>query len=172
MKRRLRIITLATALLFTLLAFAVDIQTDYDHHADFSKYKTYSWLKVETPDSIWDGRVRDAINSELSKKGLSEVPSGGDIGVAAVATTREKPTLETLYNGFGGWYWQGFGEATTTVQTYREGTLIVDLFDGNTKRLIWRGSASDTLSEKAEKNTEKLDKAINKMFSHFPPKTS
>lgn len=169
MKRDLRV---AAVLLFTLAAVAADIQTDYDHRADFSTYKTYSWLKVETPNSIWDGRVRDAISSELSKKGLSEVPSGGDIGVVAVATTRAKPTLETFYNDFGGWYWQGFGTATTTVHTYSEGTLIVDLFDASTKKLIWRGSASDTLSEKAEKNTEKLEKAVSKMFSHFPPKPS
>jgi hypothetical protein len=163
---------LTSVLLLTTLALAVDIQTDYDHHVDFSKYKTYSWVKVETPDSIWDGRVRDAVNSELSKKGLTEVPSGGDLGVAAVATTHEKPTLETIYNGFGPWYWEGFGDATTTVQNYTEGTLVVDLFDGNTKKLIWRGSASDVLSNKAEKNTEKLNKAVEKMFSHFPPKTS
>jgi hypothetical protein len=172
MKRRLNVVTLAGVLLVTMLAPAAEVQTDYDHRVDFSKYKTYSWLKVDTPDTIWDSRVRDAINSELTKKGLNQVQADGDIGVVAVATTREKPTLETFYNDLGGWYWQGFGEATTTVHTYKEGTLVVDLLDANTKKLIWRGSASDTLSNKAEKNTEKLDKAVNKMFSHFPPKAS
>jgi hypothetical protein len=172
MKRRFGIVTLASVLLLTVFTLAVDVQTDYDHGVDFSKYKTYSWLKVETPDTIWDSRVRVAIKAELTKKGLSEVPSDGDIDVVAVATTRERPTLETFYNDLGGWYWQGFGEATTTVHSYREGTLIVDLLDASTKKLIWRGSATDTLSEKAEKNTQKLEKAVDKMFSQFPPKTS
>jgi len=35
---------------------------------------------------------------------------------------------------------------------YKEGTLVVDLYDAKTKQLIWRGSAEDTLSNKAEKN--------------------
>jgi hypothetical protein len=30
--------------------------------------------------------------------------------------------------------------------------------------------ASDTLSSKPEKNTQKLDKAIAKLFEKFPPK--
>jgi len=55
----------------------------------------------------------------------------------------------------GGWGWRrwgggfgdGFGTSTTTEETYKVGTLVVDLFDTNTKKLIWRGSASDTLRQ-------------------------
>jgi hypothetical protein len=49
------------------------------------------------------------------------------------------------------------------------GTLVVDLFDTHTKKLIWRGSASDTLSGKSGKNIKNLDKGVDKMFEHFPP---
>jgi hypothetical protein len=38
--------------------------------------------------------------------------------------------------------------------------------------LIWRSSSSDTLSDKADKNTKNLDKGVNKMFQHFPPAPS
>jgi hypothetical protein len=48
----------------------------------------------------------------------------------------------------------------------------VDLYDGSSKKLVWRGSASDTLSDKADKNTKNLDKAVQKMFQHFPPSAS
>ena len=56
------------------------------------------------------------------------------------------------------------GEATTTEQDYKEGTLVVDLYDAKTKQLIWRGSAQGTLSNKAEKNQKNLDKGVAKMF--------
>jgi len=70
----------------------------------------------------------------------------------------------------GGWRWGGgFGEATTNVDHYRVGTLVVDLFDARTKKLVWRGSASDTLSNKSDKNIKDLDKGVQKMFDHFPP---
>jgi len=48
------------------------------------------------------------------------------------------------------------------------GTLVVDMLDANTKNLIWRGVASDTLSNNNDKNTKKLDKDVEKMFQHFP----
>jgi len=36
--------------------------------------------------------------------------------------------------------------------------------------LIWRGSATEILSDKPEKNIGKLHKAVQKMFDQFPPK--
>jgi hypothetical protein len=65
--------------------------------------------------------------------------------------------------------WGGGLGTTTTVNTYQVGTLVVDLFDAHTKKLIWRGSSADTLSDKSEKNIKNLDKGVQKMFDHFPP---
>jgi hypothetical protein len=168
-----RIVTwlLAIATL-TTVAFAAQVSTDYDHSANFSGYKTYSWTKVETANSIWDARVKEAVNRELAAKGWTQVPSGGDVSVAAVATTRTEQQLNTYYNGFGGRRFGGFGNATTTVDRYKVGTLVVDMFDASSKNLIWRASASNTLSGNPEKNTKNLDKGVQKMFSHFPPSTS
>jgi len=88
----------------------------------------------------------------------------------AMEITHNQQTLNTFYDGFGGgWRWGGFGDATTTTETYKVGSLVVDLFDAKTKNLIWRGSSSDTLSNNADKNTKNLDKGAQKMFAHFPP---
>jgi hypothetical protein len=38
------------------------------------------------------------------------------------------------------------------------------------KQLVFRGTATDTLSDKAEKNTKKIQKAVEKMFKKYPPK--
>ena len=43
---------------------------------------------------------------------------------------------------------------------YTVGTLVVAIFKAKSKHLIWRGSASDYLSNKAEKNQETLEKAL------------
>jgi hypothetical protein len=47
---------------------------------------------------------------------------------------------------------------------------VVDLFDTRSKQLVWRGVATDTLSEKPDKNVKKLNKAVEKLFKNFPPK--
>jgi hypothetical protein len=153
-------------------AFAAQVSSDYDHSANFGGYKTYSWTKVETANSIWDARVKNAVNKELTAKGWTQVPSGGDVSVVAVASTRTEQQLNTFYNGFGGRRFGRFGDATTTVDKYKVGTLVVDMFDASSKNLIWRASASDTLAGNPEKNTKNLDKNVQKMFSHFPPSPS
>jgi hypothetical protein len=147
------------------------VKTDYDRSADFSKYKTYSWEKVQTPDPLWVDRIKEAVNRTLAAKGLTPVESGGDVAIVAIEMTKNQRTLNTFYDGFGGgWRWGGgFGNATTTVDNYKVGTLVVDLFDANTKKVIWRGSSSDTLSDKSDKNIKNLDKGVQKMFDHFPP---
>jgi hypothetical protein len=158
--------------ILTTTSFAAKVSTDYDHAAKFSDYRTYSWTKVKTVDSIWDARVKDAVNKELSAKGWIQVPSGGDVSVVAVGTARTEQQLNTYYNGFGGRRFGGFGNATTTVDRYRVGTLVVDMFDAGSKNLIWRASTSNTLSGNSEKNTKNLNKGVQKMFSHFPPLAS
>ena len=160
-------------LLLASAASAQQVKTDYDRNANFSQYKTYSWEKVQTQDPLWVARIKEAVNASLTAKGLTPVASGGDVAIVAIETTQNQQTLNTFYDGFGGgWRWRGmggFGDATTTTENYKVGTLVVDLFDAHTKTLIWRGSSSDTLSDKSDKNIKNLDKAVQKMFDHFPP---
>src|SRR5205807_7281350 len=143
-------------------AFAQQVKTDFDHQANFSQYKTYSWQDIKPANSLWDARIKSAVDAQLAAKGWTQVASGGDVAVVAIKTTQTQRSLQTFYDGFGGgWRWRGFGgmgEATTTEQDYKEGTLVVDLYDAKTQQLIWRSSAEDTLSNKAEKNEKNLDK--------------
>lgn len=164
---------LGAMLLTATASFAQQVKTDYDRDSDFGHYSTYSWEKVQTPDPLWVDRIKEAVNSALAAKAWKQVDSGGDVAVVAIETTQTQQTLNTFYDGFGGgWRWRGFGgfgDSTTTVDTYRVGTLVVDLFDSSTKKLIWRGSASETLSDKSDKNIKTLDKGVQKMFDRFPP---
>ena len=172
MNRQTRSLLLITESLLLAAAAWASVSTDYDHKVNFANLKTYSWGKVQTANSIWDDRVKSAIDSQLAAKGWTQVPSGGDVVVNAFGKAHSEQTLNTFYNDFGGWRWGGFGDSTTTTDTYKVGTLVVDMFDANSKNLIWRGSSSDTLSSNPEKNTKKLDSEVHKMFEHFPPNSS
>src|SRR6201984_3751752 len=159
-------------------AFAQQVKTDFDHQANFSQYKTYSWQEIKPANSLWDARIKSAVDAQLAAKGWTQVASGGDVAVVAIKTSQTQRSLQTFYDGFGGgWGWRrfgggGFGEATTTTDTYTVGTLVVDLYDAKTKQLLFRGTSSDTLSNNANKNTENLDKGVEKMFKKFPPGSS
>jgi hypothetical protein len=160
---------------------AQQVKTDYDRSANFAQYKTYSWEQVKTKDALDVDRVKSAVNAALAAKGWSQVDSGGDVSIIAIETTQNQQSLNTFYDGFGGgWGYRrfggggfgGLGEATTTTETYKVGTLVVDLFDAKTKQLLWRGSSSDTLSNNSNKNIKNLDKGVQKMFKKFPPGSS
>jgi hypothetical protein len=164
--------------LFVGKSSAQQVKTDYDRGANFGQYKTYSWEQVKTKDPLDAGRIKDAVNAALAAKGWTLVDSGGDVSIVAMEMTKNQQTLNTFYDGFGGgWGFRrfgggGFGEATTTTDTYRVGTVVVDLFDTKSKQLIWRGSASDTLSNNSDKNIKNIDKGVEKMFKKFPPNAS
>jgi Domain of unknown function (DUF4136) len=169
----------AVALIGMLFLFVssgrAEVKTDYDRGTNFAQYKTYSWEKVKTKDQLDVDRIKSAVNAALTAKGWTQVDSGADVSIVALEITNTQQTLNTFYDGFGGgWGWRrfgggGFGEATTTTDTYKVGTVVVDLFDTKSKQLIWRGSASDTLSNNSDKNIKNLDKGVDKMFKKFPP---
>ena len=179
--RTLSRIALSAALLVGtgLIAKAADVKTDYDHSADFSQIHTYSWGQVSTADPFYVDRIKSEIDKDLQAKGWQMVASGGDVTVFAKGNVHNQQELETYYNGFGGgwggrWGWRGWGGGgwgdTTTVTNQKVGMLVVDVFQGSSKSLLWRGSSEDDISKNSDKNTEKLDKDIDKMFKNFPPK--
>jgi len=165
-------------LLFAGKSSAGQVKTDYDRSANFAQYKTYCWAQVKTKDALDVDRIKAAVNAALAAKGWTQVDSGADVSIVAMEITQNQQTLNTFYDGFGGgWGWRrfgggGFGEATTTTETYKVGTVVVDLFDTKTKQLIWRGTSSDTLSNNSDKNIKNLDKGVEKMFKNFPPGSS
>jgi len=156
-------------LFWTGIAEAQKVEHDYDKHANFSQYHTFMWLRQpRMHDPLMAQRVVEAVNAQLTAHGWQQVSEGADVGIVANGATQEEQTLATFYNDFPGWRW-GVAEATTTVNTYTVGTLVVDLFDTHNKTAIYRAAATDTLSDKAEKNADKLNKAVDKMFKDFPP---
>lgn len=152
--------------------YAQSVHTDYDHKVDFSHYQTYSWEKVHTTNPLWQQRIMDAVDKDLQQKGWKRVQSGGQVALVAVGATRDRKEYQTFYDGLGGWGWGGgFGdESTTTVENVPVGTLVLDMYDQDSKKLLWRGTASKALSKNTDKNIKSLDKSVDKMLDKFPPK--
>jgi hypothetical protein len=158
-------------------AFAQDVSVDYDKSADFSKIKTFA-LKMGTAwgNPLGEKRVANEIEEALTAKGWSKADeSKADAIVVLHGATQVKKDLNTFYSGGMGGYgyryggFGGGGTAHTSVSEYTVGTLVVDIFDAKSKSLLFRGTATDELSDKPEKNQKKLAKVSDKMFKNFPP---
>jgi hypothetical protein len=171
MKLRLGIVgcVILTAALF---AYAQKVETDFDHQYNFSQLRTFT---VQF-GSVWNNplqqqRAKEDIVRQLTAKGWTEAPDAGSADAVVVihGATQQQKSLDTWYSG-GGWGW-GPGMSNTTVNTINVGTMQVDIFDAKTKKMVFRGTASDDISDKPEKNSKKIDKAVEKMFKDFPPKS-
>jgi hypothetical protein len=165
----LRIGLFTTVILTALLLPAQDVKTDYDHSYNFAHLKTFA-VKIGTSwgNPLTEQRVKDAVTQQLTAKGWTPADeSTADAIVIIHGATKTNKSLDTFYSG-GGWGWGG-GMSSTTVNTVNVGSGVVDIFDAKTKKLVFRGTATDTLSDKPEKNEKKIEKAMDKMFKDFPP---
>jgi hypothetical protein len=171
------IVSVGALVMIVACGYSIKTATDYDRQISFSNYHSFSILKGNsTGNPLMDQRAQDDVRSALTTKGWKEVPEGqAETTVIVHAATKTKHTYETMYDGFGGgWGWRrgwggGFGGSTTFVNDYKVGTLVVDIFDANTKQAIWHGNASDVMSNNASKNAQATEQAIDKLFSNFPP---
>jgi hypothetical protein len=153
------------------VAMAQDVKVDFDKDANFGSIKTFA-LKIGTAwgNPISEKRVATEFEQALTEKGWTKAEEAkADAIVVLHGATQVKKDLNTFYSGGGGYRYRGFGTAQTTVTEYTVGTLVVDIFEAKSKALIFRGTASDELSDKPEKNAKKLAKASDKMFKDFPP---
>jgi hypothetical protein len=193
MSSRLRVTLAAAPLLGTTFsALATNVRTDYDHTANFSQYNTYSWGNVQTTDPFYGPRIQQAVDSQLQARGWKLVPTGGSVTIFATDNVHNQKQVQTYYDGIGGgwgggWGWRGWGwggwggpiaplpggfigDSTTTTNNQPVGDLVIDLFEGSSKNLLWRGLATNDLSTNSDKNTNMLNSDINNMFKNFPVK--
>jgi len=184
MHRYFPLLFAATALLLPPVVNAQKVRTDYAHGTDFSKYKTYKWVKIsDNPDlnQLMDQRITGAFEAELAKEGLTKAEDNPDVLIGYQAAVTHQTQLNTYSSDMGGagwgygarwgYGWGGSSTSTTTSSTIRNGTLVLDMMDPKEKQLIFRGVATDTLSDKPEKNIKKIQKAAAKIFEKYPPKS-
>jgi hypothetical protein len=162
-------IRVALALLLTAtVAYAQKVSVDSDPAAPFATYKKYAWVDgTPAPNPLNEDRLHAAVDARLSGKGLAMNTTAPDVIVTTHVTTKERQELVANGFGYGPWgFGGGFGAAG--VETFVEGTLVVDLYDAHTKKMVWRGVATATASDKPTKNASKMNKALDKMFEKLP----
>ncbi len=137
-------------------------------------------------------RIRTAVEGQLENKGYQKVTiDQADFVVAFTLGARDRVRVTQYYNDFGYNYYgyhhgfsrfsrfgrfggfnrfgrgfNGFGPSVS-VQTFTEGTLVVDIFDNTENEAIWHGSASKRLS-RDNGALELIDEAVTALLAEFP----
>ena len=181
--RRIALFSIILFFLAVSAAVAQDVRYNFDKDTDFSKFKTYKWVPMKNApkvDDLLDKQIKEAINTELAKKGLTETDADtADLYLAyqaGVGTEKQFTSYDTGW-GYGpgwyrgGWYTGGGGMTTGQTSTIYVGQLALDMDDSKNHDLVWRGIVSKTIDPKAkpEKQQKNLTKAIAKLLKNYPP---
>ena len=154
----------------------IRVTTDYDHKADFGKYKTFNFSKEVDKVQLSElnrRRLKDDIQAQLVAKGyqMSTIP---DLLVNVFVKGTTKYTANAFTTGFGGpfGYWRGWGMGSSNtwvdVDKYTEGTMFIDLIDVQKKEMLWEGIAEGMINPRTHTTEEHLNDVVMRIFKDFP----
>ncbi len=176
----------------------IEIGSDHDPRAQFDGLRTYGWMKRK-PVKLGDPRIDDealstwvhgAVEKSLSGRGYKQLVEGKpDFWVAWHAAIDEKVKVSTMQDHYGytvgsdwdrayrtDWAWIGpggpAGRSETVVDEWEQGSLILEVVDPKTNKLMWRGVARAKLGKKRteEQKRARITQAVSRMLDRFPPR--
>ena len=119
------------------------------------------------------------MTSQLVAQGLTQVedPAQADVLATYHIGTEDKIDINTWHSYYG-YYpcWHCWGphygfRDDIWVNQYTQGTLIIDLIDADSRKLLWRGVADRRLPgfKTPEQRQAYLDETVTAILSKFPP---
>lgn len=188
MKRTL-LFLVATAML-TACASTPAVFTDFDPGVSFGEYRTYRWeKKPEGFSPLAEQRLIAAVDAKLRERGWTQ-STNPQVNLVGSIATETRYRMDSFNSGpawgwggwggccwgrpgwgpgWGGWGWGGGFNTTTTMRAFTHGTLIIDMFDAQTQRPIWRGIAEGTVPQSPAAQTSSMQASVDRMFAQFPP---
>jgi hypothetical protein len=167
-------------ILAAVVAFAgcqtLQVRSDYVSDVDFSAFKTFA--QVAAPEQATGGvqgfspitaeRIQEAIADTLRAKGLA--PASEDEADLLVGFSVDGQHRMDVFSFDTGWGWYGRDSVYTT--HYVQGTLLIDIAERATKRVVWHGWGTDRIAEGAAPDVTKIRTAVEKILESFPPSPS
>jgi hypothetical protein len=159
-------------------ATTMSVSSHVDRDLDFSQYRTYDWGPSDarpTGDARLDANpqftdyVHGAVERELATRGLNLLGSGTpDLLIHYHATVAGRIDVNTVDRTYG--YCQG-ADCPPETYEYEAGTLVIDLMDARTNRLVWRGWAQTRLEaflDDPDRMAETVRESVTRMMSQLP----
>jgi hypothetical protein len=152
----------------------LEVRTDFDHAAAFNQYRSFQMGEGKviekgtvSENTIVKDRIDTAVEKGLQTRGL--VPAAGEhpdlIARFAVGVRTVKELEGVGYPAAVGMW--GAYPTDFWVTEHPEGTLVLDLVDARSQKLVWRAymvAEGSGLSDPAF-----IQKAVSKALEHFPP---
>ena len=173
---------LKVALIFAILSMAgcrAPVRVDFDTDTDFSSFRTYCWFDGEihhldtlASDPLAKKRVVRAVDIVLQEKGFVATQGPArDFTVFVHGTVQQRVRMHDTGGFYGSYGRYGMGVSYVDLSTYDEGVLFIDVIDGATQALVWRGSLSREVTYHKDPNKAEaaIEKTVRSILEQFPP---
>jgi hypothetical protein len=175
-----KIVFVFTAL--AALAFAgcatMNVSSHIERNVNFSEYVTYDWgppdnLPVGDPrldnNPFFNDYLQGAIEKRLAAKGFERAATRqqADLLIHYHASVNQKLDVYEVDSRYGYCY----GDCEPQIADYELGTLVIDLVDTKTSKVVWRGWAQDTMNgiiDNQARLEKQVDEGVTKMMSLLP----
>jgi hypothetical protein len=184
MKGTMKMVAPITLALVTLAGGLAVAETNsyFDKGYEFTTLKTFDFKMQRRISSdpiannqLWADEIRKDLTQDLQSNGFERVANGerADFLVAFYVGLKEKYDVRFMDYGYPGswgrrrfhWAWGWPSDLDVWRIPYTDSTLIVDIIDGQTNQLIWRGYDTNTIDMK--KPDKRLDKAVDSLVKKF-----
>jgi hypothetical protein len=155
------------------------VSSHVDPTRTFSQDRTFQWGPADalpTGDSRLDGdryfqdRMQGAVERQLAGRGIALTSANADLLVHYHANISHRVDVDGVDRGLG----YGAGGDAPAVTTYEAGTLVIDVIDRRTNRLVWRGWAQTNIEDALadpSRLAAVIDEATARMLERFPRTT-
>ena len=148
------------------------VKSDYAMDANFNNYKTYK-LRIDdlNLNDIDKDRVLNEVSKQLQMKGL-KVSESPDLIVNIKANHKQINDVQGspygMYGGFGyGGF--GFGMSRTFSNNYNQGSLVVDLIDAQSQKLVWQGIGKGISVDSPRAKQKQIPEIVAEIMANYPP---
>lgn len=152
----------------------------FDEKVDFSNYKTFAFDKSGARNPYVNILIVEAVERELTSRGLTKVNADPDLKVVYLAATVPNLQVQNVpfYHVVNPAYSGMVGSATMNMWDVTTGTLVVDLWDQKTDRIVFRGTITDVLQRAPSADlqadakivSKPINKGVAKIFKKYPVK--
>jgi len=171
---------LLSALALTSCAARMTVSSHVERGLDLSRYHTFDWgpadaLPTGDPrldrDPFFKDRVQGAVEKGLIARGFRLPDTGLPhllIHYHAHVSKRIDVNRIDQVNGYG--YCSQPGCPSDVVE-YEAGTLVLDIVETETNRLVWRGWAQNSVGDMLEDRdvmAKTIDQAVERMLLRLP----
>ncbi len=171
-------LVLLTLSLLGIGAEGQKIKVEFDKNLDFTKFRTFDWAPLDASSRpMLVAAIAGAVEFELTARGLKRTTQHPDLYIEMYGAVDSDAAVSysDLYSGYGGippfdqsfLMWGAIPGSTTTVVVHK-GQLVVDLIDASRRKLAWRGTAKEKLSDNRTKVVDQVNTAVEKMFQKYP----